>query len=236
MLDAGLGPALAPVAVEHQGYDRPIPPELPLAGAEAWDAALDSTRLADLLGRTEPADPAEIQDGLDQLQRYLARAWARAGIAPKDYDDCTQTVYEVLLGQLGRDGFDRIAADVGRQGVSRALNWETPDGPDFFRAVDLVKKRTQRLKTYQSLDEHYAELADSAGTDGAAAYDWRSALDEAIDRTLSPREAALIRDTLLGKTPAQIAQDWGVAPKTVSNMKTRAIQSLREALVADLAD
>lgn len=236
LLDAGLAPALAPAVVQHQGLKRPTAPEPPRAGADTWDAALDSTRLADLLGRSAPADPAEVADGLAQLQRYLARAWARAGIAPKDFEDCTQTVYEVLLGQFGRDGFDRIAAEVGREGVPRALGYETPEGPNFFRAIDLVKKRTQRLKTYQSLDDHYAVLADSSGTDGATADDWRGALDEAIDRTLGPREAALIRDTLLGKTPAEIAQDWGVAPKTVSNMKTRAIQSLREVLTADLAD
>jgi DNA-binding CsgD family transcriptional regulator len=40
---------------------------------------------------------------------------------------------------------------------------------------------------------------------------------------------------LQGKTPAEIAQQWGVAPKTVSNEKTRVIQKLRDALVTDLA-
>jgi RNA polymerase sigma factor (sigma-70 family) len=61
-------------------------------------------------------------------------------------------------------------------------------------------------------------------------------LQEAIDQSLNPREAALIYATLKGETPAEIAQQWGVAPKTVSNEKTRAIQKLREALVAELAD
>jgi RNA polymerase sigma factor (sigma-70 family) len=236
MLDAGLAPLLAPAVVEHRDLDHAVAADLTPTGTDAWDAALDATRLADLLGRADAADPAEVQSGLDQFQRYLARTWTRAGIAPRDHEDCTQTVYEVLLRQFGRDGFDRIAAEVGRRGVSRALSWESPDGPDFFRAIDLVKKRSQRLKTYQSLDDHYADLTDSAGGDGASVSDWRGALDEAIDRTLGPREAALIRETLLGKTPAEIAQDWGVASKTVSNLKTRAIQSLREALVADLAD
>ncbi len=58
----------------------------------------------------------------------------------------------------------------------------------------------------------------------------REALREAIDRRLSPREAALIQDTLMGKTPAEIASQWGVAPKTVSNEKTRVLQKLRDAL------
>ncbi len=47
---------------------------------------------------------------------------------------------------------------------------------------------------------------------------------------MNPREAALIEDTLMGKTPAEIAVQWGVAPKTVSNEKTRVIQKLRAAL------
>ena len=52
----------------------------------------------------------------------------------------------------------------------------------------------------------------------------------------NPREAALIQATLQGETPAEIAQKWGVAPKTVSNEKSRVIQKLRDALVADHAD
>lgn len=235
MLDAGLAPSLAPALIEAPEPVASGSPEVPFAGGDAWDAALEQTQLSELLGRPAEPDPEAIQDGLDQLARYLTTSWARAGIAPQYFDDCTQTVYEVMLEQRGRDGFDQIAEQVGRLGVSRVLSWDAPNGPDFFRAIDMVKKRTQRLRSYQSLDDHYAELTASAGTDGASA-DWRGALNEAIDRTLDPREARLIRETLEGKTPAEIAQDWGVAPKTVSNLKTRAIQSLREALVADLAD
>ena len=53
-----------------------------------------------------------------------------------------------------------------------------------------------------------------------------------IDSVLSPREAELIRETMRGKTPAEIASQWGVAPKTVSNEKSRALGKLRESLSA----
>src|SRR5262249_20819041 len=98
-----------------------------------------------------------------------------------------------------------------------------------------VKKRTQREKNFQPLDEQQGDIAATAGGDGASA-DWRGALNEAIARSLNTREADLIHATLQGKTPAEIAAQWGVAPKTVSNEKTRAIQKLRNALVADMAD
>jgi RNA polymerase sigma factor (sigma-70 family) len=234
LLDAGLVPSLAPLVAEQAVAAQPVSIEPGLAHEAAWDAALEQTRLADLLGRPSELDPQAILSGLDQLNRYLARCWARAGISSQAFEDCTQTVYEVLLEQHGREGFDQLAGDIGRNGVSKVLNWDAPDGPDFFRAVDMVKKRAQRTRSFQSLDDHHADLTDTAGGDGASA-DWRGALDEAIDRALSDREAALIRDTLQGKTPAEIAQQWGVAPKTISNEKSRAIQKLREVLVADLA-
>ena len=170
--------------------------------------------------------PEAIQSGLNQLTRYLGCAWARAGLDPQSFEDCTQEVYETLLSNLGRDKFDQLAAQVRAFGVRNVLSRETPDGPDFFRAVDMVKRATQRTRSFQSLDEHYLELADGAGTDGASATDWRRELDEAIERSLNRREAELIRDTLMGKTPQEIAQTWGMAAKTVSNEKTRAIQKL----------
>ena len=65
---------------------------------------------------------------------------------------------------------------------------------------------------------------------------WREALSEAISHSLSPREASLINETLMGKTPAEIALHWGVAPKTVSNEKTRVLAKLRDMLLAQSSD
>src|SRR5262249_21729589 len=109
---------------------------------------------------------------------------------------------------------------------------ETNEGVAFFRAVDMVKKRAQRERAYQSLDA--VDVAASSPTPESKAR--REALREAIDHILSPREASLINDTLMGKTPAEIAHHWGVAPKTISNEKTRVIQKLRDVLMAKATD
>jgi len=111
------------------------------------------------------------------------------------------------------------------------LSRETAEGPDFFRAIDMVKKRAQRERSFQPIDT--IDLAATPREDESLSA-WRGALHEAIDNSLSPREAALIHATLEGETPAEIAARWGVAPKTVSNEKSRAIQKLREALTADM--
>jgi DNA-binding NarL/FixJ family response regulator len=92
----------------------------------------------------------------------------------------------------------------------------------------MVKKRAQREKVHQSLEN---VDVPAQGGDQRAGAALRAALQDAISQNLNPREAALIHDTLMGKTPAEIALQWGVAPKTISNEKSRVLQKLREALV-----
>lgn len=203
---------------------------------ETWDAALGHTRLADLLAApsgssttnpTTVSNPTEIASGLSQLNRYLSRTWSRAGIAAQA-DDSTQAVYAALLQQLGRSRFDALVGDVGRWGIREVFTRETSDGIAFFRAVDMVKKRAQRERVHQSIENLDVPAHRGTNRDGAA---MRAALQDAISRSLNPREASLIHETLLGKTPAEIAAQWGVTPKTVSNEKSRVFQKLREALV-----
>lgn len=214
----------------------PIEPQVAVPSDATWDLALGQTQLADLLAPSSSsttADPQAVSSGLSQLNRYLNRAWYRAGVPAQMHDDCSQAVYVALLQNLGRDRFDALLADIGQVGIRDVLSRETADGPDFFRAIDTVKKRAQRERTFQPLDSVAASAASSQDDPGAT---WRGVLQEAIDQSLTTREAALIYATLKGETPAEIALQWGVAPKTVSNEKTRAIQKLREALVADLSD
>ena len=220
------------VAIEHEALAAPV------AGSEsasipdsAWDAALVASQLDDLLGTSrDHTDDADLSAGLAQLDRYLARTWFRAGIAPQQHDDCTQGVYTTLLQTFGRDRFDQLLSEVGQFGIKDVLSRETADGPDFFRAIDTVKKRAQRERTFQALDT--VDAAAISPPDGSSS-DLKSTLQEAILSSLSPREAALIQATLQGETPAEIAQQWGIAPKTVSNEKTRALQKLRDVLVSD---
>lgn len=236
---SGASPAtvLPPVAAEHQ-----LLPDASLGSvahdfnsisSATWTSQFAEESLTDFLAdleitSTSATAEVEIEQGLSQLEKYLNRAWYRAGIPAQSHDDCTQAVYATLLQQVGRDRFESLLDDVGHSGIKDVFNRETAEGTSFFRAVDMVKKRVQRERVHQSLDAAEALASRSQGeTD-----EWRSALHEAIDRSLTPREASLINDTLMGKTPAEIALLWGVAAKTVSNEKTRVIQKLRGALLA----
>jgi RNA polymerase sigma factor (sigma-70 family) len=231
---------LAPI-----GDDAPAP----LVSSATWDAALVQTHLAEFLPSPVTSIPATttvasipattsqstltdsnaaaIASGLSQLNKYMRQAWYRAGLPAQVHDDSSQAVYATLLQNLGRQRFDTLVAEVGQWGVKEVFSRETSEGLDFFRAVDMVKKRAQRERIHQSLE---SVDVPSAPREQATSTARRAALQEAIVHTLNPREAALIQDTLMGKTPAEIAEQWGVAPKTVSNEKTRVLQKLRDVL------
>ncbi|WZO96685.1 LuxR C-terminal-related transcriptional regulator [Isosphaeraceae bacterium EP7] len=233
LLDAASN-LLADLAAERSTVEPNAAYGSSLAGdTSAWDAALGQTRLSDLLGKTTALDQsADVIKGLGQLDRYLTRAWSRAGIAPQKHEDSTQAVYVTLLQTLGRDRFDDLLGEIGHSGIRDVLSRETVEGPDFFRAIDTVKKRAQRERSYQPLDlveSSMVAVAPSPDPD-----DWSSTIRQAVSKTLTTREADLIDSTMRGETPAEIASRWGVAPKTVSNEKTRAFQKLRDALSADL--
>jgi DNA-binding CsgD family transcriptional regulator len=234
--------ALSDLLTAHDLLSEPLPrgdEAIPQGVSTAtWDEALVQTELSELLGAPAPAaavspsstttpdDPVALASGLSQLNKYLSKTWYRAGIPSQLHDDSSQAVFATLLQNMGRKPFDDLVADVGHCGVKDVLSRETSDGLSFFRAIDMVKKRAQRERTHQSLDTF--DVASDEATGSRASL--RAALREAIQQTLSPREAALIHDTLMGKTPAEIAVQWGVAPKTVSNEKTRVLQKLRSAL------
>lgn len=244
----GQAHAVSPASPPHEGQPEAVDP-VRIEGDPAakgvvskatWDEALVQSRVADLLeprvdapaqGASEPvvqADSAAVQSGLAQLGKYLNRAWYRAGIPTQYHDDSSQAVYASLLQSMGRPRFESLVSDVGHSKVKDVFNRDTTQGLVFFRAVDMVKKRAQRERAHASLD---AVDPPSAGGARDAHGALRDALHEAITQNLSAREAALIHDTLLGKTPAEIAVSWGVAPKTVSNEKSRVFQKLRDALV-----
>jgi DNA-binding CsgD family transcriptional regulator len=220
----------------------PLPQRPPVSSA-TWDAALVHTQFANLLSDSvsaatatstleTTAEPAAVDSGLAQLDRYLSRTWYRAAIPAQLHDDCTQAVYATLLQQLGRAQFEALLGDVDRSGIKEVFSRETSEGLDFFRAVDMVKKRAQRERVHQSL-EALDVPAPAADSQTKA---WREALSEAIAKSLSPREASLINETLMGKTPAEIALHWGVASKTISNEKTRVLAKLRDVLSAQTTD
>ena len=120
----------------------PIETHAPAVSDATWDTALVDHELADVFDAAwQSVQDEDVAAGLAQLDRYLNRTWYRAGVVLQQHDDCSQAVYATLLLLMGRGRFDQLIGEVGRRGVRNVLNRETHVGPDFFRAVDAVKKR-----------------------------------------------------------------------------------------------
>ena len=206
---------------------------------DAWDAAIaDQVDSADAqsVALADAYSQSLAVTGYNRMERYLNRAWQKAGIDPPQDEDCTQSVYMVLLERWGRDHFDDLASTVGRNGLSTLVSRETPAGLDFLRALDQIKKQAQRQNSRSTF-----LMSDTAGPtpdrlspapdEVAMGRD----LEALISKSLDPREADLIHSTIQGDTPADIAARWGVTPKTVSNVKSEAISKLKVTL-ADRLD
>ena len=229
------------------------PPDIgATAGREAsavssatWDAALVQTELAEILnpGSGSPASATSLApstsqaitaprpsrepstSGLSQLNKYLSRAWYRAGISAQLHDDSSQAVYATLLQHLGRNRFDSLIADVGQLGHPGCLQRpETSEGLAFFRAVDMVKKRLSASGFTSRWTRRLARARRPTQAAGAGAAT-RPPRGNRTDP--QPARGRLDSRHALGKTPAEIANQWGVASKTVSNEKSRVLQKLR---------
>ena len=175
LLSGATATSLPGLVAEHNVLPEHVPTampatELPSVSGDTWDAALFQTHLADILSGTAGTTPtvtagsggaattptttdtAALNSGLNQLNKYLSRAWYRAGIPMQMHEDCSQAVYATLLQQLGRNRFDSLVGDIGHSGIKDVFSRETDEGIDFFRAVDMIKKRAQRERVYQPLD------------------------------------------------------------------------------------
>ncbi len=211
-------------------------PEAP-SGLDAWDEVLADHRYfptVDLLQRSaDEYGDSLAQSGFGRISSYLGRTWRKAGIDSPQDEDCTQSVFMVLLERWGRDRFEDVAAEVGRSGLDRLTDRQEPVGLDFLRALDQVKKQAQRQQRKSPVSLVALAEIDSRDWSGVPdALAFGQDLEEVIAESLDAREADLIKATIAGDSPAEIAARWGVSPKTVSNVKSEAISKLRSSLAA----
>jgi len=212
----------------------------PGAAIDAWDQVLaghDILPPADFHQRSADAFGESLaRSGFGRIAAYLGRTWKKAGIGSPQDEDCTQSVYLVLLERWGPERFEDVAAEVGRGGLKRLVDRNDLLGLDFLRALDQVKKQAQRHQRKSTASVY--ELIDKPGRESSDAPDLQAIgneLEAYITASLDPRESDLIKSTIAGDSPAEIAARWGVTAKTVSNLKSTVISKLRT-ILADRAE
>src|SRR5262249_52798711 len=126
--------------------------------------------------------------------------------------DCTQEVLCRLLERVPTTSWDRI---LGGDGDERR---------EFLRAIDAVKKRTQRAR---KLGHNLEGVADRDDLVRRGRDEQRRQVDEAAAELRTPRQQRILKLGLEGWSVAETARELDLPAERVSDEKYKAIRKLR---------
>lgn len=162
---------------------------------------------------------AQSAPAVNQISRYCSACWRNARVPEDRWNDCTQEVFRRLLERVPVKGWDQV------------LTAESLERREFIRAIDAVKKQSQRdRQRYQTATGDFAPPC----TSNQEVRDDRAAVDLAAQSLLTLRQQQILRKTMEGATVADIAGDLRLPPERVSDEKYKAIQKLRAHFQIDL--
>jgi RNA polymerase sigma factor (sigma-70 family) len=150
---------------------------------------------------------------VNDLSRYCTVCWRNARLHPDSWSDCTQ---EVLARMLER---------VDRGAWGQALRGEGEERREFLRAIDAVKKRTQRAqRRWTGLNDDVGDGRD--GSDRALSED-RELVRLAAAELLTLRQQRILQMSFEGWSVQDIATALKLPAERVSDEKYKAIRKLR---------
>jgi RNA polymerase sigma factor (sigma-70 family) len=153
---------------------------------------------------------------VNDLSRYCTACWRNARLPQDCWGDCTQDVLSRLLQRIPTEHWGRLLQGDGEERL------------EFLRAIDAVKKRTQRgLKRSHTLNGVVEDRRDGHDRDRA---DQREAVHRAATEVLSPRQQQILQLSLEGWAVQEIADELAMPAERVSDEKYKAVRKLREYL------
>jgi RNA polymerase sigma factor (sigma-70 family) len=147
------------------------------------------------------------------ITKYCQTCWRNARLPADQWPDCTQAVFVRLLERVEADKWGTVLVDS-----------ETAERREFLRAIDAVKKRTQRARKFAALSP---DLPGRAVNN--AARDDREAVAKAAAQHLSARQRRILELTADGWAVPEIAAELGTTVERVSDEKYKAIKKLQHA-------
>lgn len=192
-------------------------PMLPTKGTRSRRAG--PATMALVMGLATLTASASESDLVRDIQRYCTACWRNAHLDPGLWDDCTQEVCCRLLAK----------ARSGELDLQLVLAEDTPERRELVRAIDMVRKRVQRARKFQHLDEQHPPGSD---------YDERQRgrlelgeiLLSARRAVLSERQDHIVELWTRGWTVPEIADTLGLTAARVSDEKYKALRKLERHL------
>ena len=158
-------------------------------------------------------------DLVRDIQRYCAVCWRNARLDPGLWDDCTQEVCCRLLTK----------ARAGELDLDRVLDEDSAERRELVRAIDMVRKRVQRTRKVQPLDEQVIGGIDRDERERSRR-ELGEVLETARAAALTPRQDRILDLWLQGFTVPEIAEELAISPARVSDQKYKALRRLERHL------
>jgi RNA polymerase sigma factor (sigma-70 family) len=158
---------------------------------------------------------ADAERAVGDLGRYCTACWRNARLPADAWGDCTQEVFRRLLERVPPEGWGAL------------LQGESEERREFLRAIDAVKKRTQRARRWvHNLDG----VADRREPYARRLADDRELVRQAAQELLSPRQQRILQLSFEGWSVQEIARELSLPAERVSDEKYKSVQKLRKHL------
>lgn len=179
-------------------------------------AVVAGTALSAIGSDARAAGPSP--DAVTDISKYCQVCWRNARLHPDSWPDCTQEVLVRLLQTVEPGKWSGLLKQD-----------ENDDRREFLRAIDAVKKRTQRARKSSALAD---DVADRRYAPEAARNELREELEKVSHKVLSQRQQQILRLTCDGFSVPEIAAELSTTVERVSDEKYKAIRKLRKELHA----
>ncbi|MCI0352372.1 MAG: hypothetical protein L0Z53_23380 [Acidobacteriales bacterium] len=178
-------------------------------------AVVLGTALATMGSSAQAATSVEVSgQAITDISRYCTACWRNARLPVDRWNDCTQEVFQRLLERVDPAGWKQV------------LSGEGEERKEFLRAIDAVKKRSQRERQRLTLAPELA--VDTQDSVNRARSDERDAVRQVASELLSPRQQRILQMTCEGWSVADMATELSTTPERISDEKYKAVQKLRE--------
>ena len=160
--------------------------------------------------------PQATAKAIANMSRYCATCWRNARLPMDCWSDCTQEVFRRLL--------ERVPSDAWEQ----TLHGEGEEHREFLRAIDTVKKRTQRARKFSPAIDSIADARDPHRRD---LREEREVVRQAAAEMLSPRQQHILQLSFEGWSVQEMSAELRLSAERVSDEKYKAIRKLRTHLL-----
>lgn len=159
-----------------------------------------------------PSTDVASAQAITDLGRYCTTCWRNARLPVDAWGDCTQEVFRRLLERVPAEQWNQV---LGGEGEERR---------EFLRAIDAVKKRTQRARRWSSGLEG---VADRHADHDRQLRDDRETVRRAAADLLTSRQQRILQLSLEGWSVHEMAQELNLPPERISDEKYKAVRKLR---------